>query len=471
MADRPSLRSLPSVDALLRRVADVSPPRPVVVAIIRRELAAVRMEATAKATAHPAAGQDADAVVHRIRRAIDALNRKRLRPVINATGVIVHTNLGRAPLSTAAADAVAAVATQYNTLEFDLVTGQRGGRSAYLEHNLAVLCEAEAASVVNNCAAALVLILKALATRAPRTHVIISRGELVQIGGGFRVPDILEASGATLHEVGTTNQTTADDYRRAIDDRTAMILKVHRSNFYMGGFVASPTTEQLSVVAREAGVPLVEDLGSGVTFDTAPLPPGITEPTPLGCLRAGVDLVCFSGDKLLGGPQAGVIAGNAALIATLKRDPFFRALRVDKLVSAALEATVDQLLHDEIAAIPTRAMIDESVEILRGRAERVVVAVAEGPVRVAVGQGISRIGGGSMPQTELPSVTIDLTAAAFGPDAVMRLLREAELPVIGYIADERVKLDLRTVLPHQDQSLIAALGALAHRLLIKNALK
>ncbi|MDB5324543.1 MAG: L-seryl-tRNA(Sec) selenium transferase [Phycisphaerales bacterium] len=467
MADRPSLRSLPSVDALLRQLADAPLPRPAIVAIVRRELAAVRAEASAGSATAP----DAETILTRVRAAIDALASRRLRPVINATGVIVHTNLGRAPLSTAAADAIAAVATQYNTLEFDLVTGQRGGRSAYIEHNLAVLCQAEAATVVNNCAAALVLILKALAVAAPRTHVIISRGELVQIGGGFRVPEILEASGAILHEVGTTNQTTADDYRRAIDDRTAMILKVHRSNFYMGGFVASPTTEQLAAVAREAGVPLVEDLGSGVTFDTAPLPPGIAEPTPADCLRAGVDLVCFSGDKLLGGPQAGIIAGNAALIAALKRDPFFRALRIDKLISAALEVTVDQLLREVTGAVPVRAMIEESIETLHGRAERIIDAVAEGPVRFAIGHGVSRIGGGAMPQTELPSVTIDLTAAALGPDALMRLLREADLPVIGYVADDRVKLDLRTVLPHQNQSLIAALNALAHQLLIKTALK
>src|SRR3954447_24512946 len=342
-----SLRNLPSVDRVLRELGSLDLPRPVVVAVVRKELAKVRAEAGGAS----GAGADGDVMV-RIRGALDDLRRAKIQPVINATGVIIHTNFGRSPLGPAVVKTLAEIASSYNTLEYDLTGGSRGGRAGYLEHNLAVLCEAEAATVVNNCAAALVLVLRHFASRPPQTEVVISRGELVQIGGGFRVPEILEASGAALREVGTTNKTTLDDYRGAVCPQTAMVLKVHRSNFYMDGFVESPPSGQLAALAGEARVPFVEDLGSGATFPTESLAadPATAEhePTPAEVLRQGADLVCFSGDKLLGGPQAGIIAGKAAHVAALKKDPFFRALRCDKLVLAALQATVDLHLRRSV---------------------------------------------------------------------------------------------------------------------------
>jgi L-seryl-tRNA(Ser) seleniumtransferase len=449
MGDHARIRSLPSVDAILRELGPTPLARPMVIAIIRRELAAVRRQDQPDVSPED--------VLSRIRMAIQASDGQRLRPVINATGVIVHTNLGRSPLSVAAAEAVGRIASRYNTLEYDLATGQRGVRSSFIEQHLALLCEAEATAVVNNCAAALVLILKTFAGRVPKNEVVISRGELVQIGGGFRVPEILEASGAVLREVGTTNQTRAEDYRKAINDRTAMILKVHQSNFYMGGFVAATSTEQLAAIAREAGVPLVEDLGSGVTFDTAALPPGVREPSPASCLAAGVDLVCFSCDKLLGGPQAGVIAGRANYVSATKRDPFFRALRVDRLVTAALEATVEQLLGGHASDVPVRRMIDVPADQLAARALAIVATLRGLPV--TSGTGVSRIGGGAMPRSEIPSVTLDLNPSPFPVDAFCHRLRQGDPPVIGYVDKDRVKLDLRTVFPDEDAVLTQAIRA------------
>lgn len=448
-----AMRAVPAVHRLLGALADVDLPRPVVLAVIRRHLDTLRGRIASNGEAVP----DENAVASEVRKALTDLRHRRLRPVINATGILIHTNLGRSPLSEPAVEAVMQAARDYTNLEYDLLAGQRGGRAASLEHALALLCEAEAATVVNNCAAALVLILRHLA-KPPRTRVVISRGELVQIGGGFRIPEILEASGATLREVGTTNRTTIDDYRHAIDDGTAMILQVHRSNFYLDGFVASPTTRELAGLAREAGVPLVIDLGSGATFDTTTLGGGggggggEREPTPAAALEAGADLVCFSGDKLLGGPQAGIIAGRAQRIAALKREPFFRALRCDKLVLSALQATVEALLDERVDEVPIRRMMRLTPEDLRPRAERMVAAL-DGAA--TVGTGTSRIGGGSLPRTALPSVTVDL--AAVNPQALAKRLRLGEMPVIGYVAEQRLKLDLRTVFPRQDDELIAAI--------------
>jgi L-seryl-tRNA(Ser) seleniumtransferase len=456
-ASRSPLRALPSVDRLLRDLGETGLPRPVVLAVVRRELAAIR--ATASAGQPARRSPPADALCN-IRDALDALRRSRIQPVINATGIIIHTNLGRSPLGPAVAGALAAAATNYTNLEYALATGERGSRGTYVEHALATLCDAESATVVNNCAAALVLILRHFASRRPRRHVVISRGELVQIGGGFRIPDILEASGARLREIGTTNKTTLDDYRRAIDSTTAMVLKVHRSNFYMGGFVESPPTDKIAAVTRELGVPFVEDLGSGATFDTAPLGGrggGEHEPTPAEVLAAGADLVCFSGDKLLGGPQAGLIAGAARHVAALKTEPFFRALRCDKLILAALETTVDLLLSDQTPDVPIRSMMQVPEDDLRQRAARIVTVLAGLPVTASVGTGEGRIGGGSLPKTTLESVTVDLLPRN---DALLPRLAEAlrlgHPPVVGYVSDQRLKLDLRTVFPRQDDQLVAA---------------
>src|SRR5688572_7433253 len=295
-----TLRQIPSVEKVLQALGDTGLPRALVVTAVRRNLAELR-----KAKRIP----EFEEVVAGVCASIEGLQLSRIQPVINGTGILVHTNLGRAPLGPAVVETLEAIGANYNNLEFDLSSGERGGRAAYLETCLSALCGAEAATVVNNCAAALVLILRHFAV-APRNEVIISRGELVQIGGGFRIPEILESSGAKLKEVGTTNKTSLNDYARAIGKQTGLILKVHRSNFFMGGFVESPSTEDLAALARKKRIPFVEDLGSGAMVSTDKLASVEHEPTPSEVLRRGVDLVCFSGDKLLGGPQAGIIAGK-----------------------------------------------------------------------------------------------------------------------------------------------------------------
>jgi L-seryl-tRNA(Ser) seleniumtransferase len=444
-----SLRSIPSVDRVLRELGDTGVPRPAVVAVVRRVIAAAREAAQAE-TAN---------VLRQARQAVDDLRRARIRPVINGTGIVVHTNLGRSPLGDSVIAAMAEVARDYNNLEYNTAGGERGARAGYLEHNLAVLCGAEAATVVNNCAAALVLTLRHF-TRGERREVIISRGELVQIGGGFRVPEILEASGATLREVGTTNKTSLDDYARAASDRTAMVLKVHRSNFFMGGFVESPATEQIARVARERKLPFVEDLGTGATFDTATLGGGEHEPTAAEVLAMGVDLVTFSGDKLLGGPQAGIIAGRAELVAKLKKEPFFRALRCDKLILSALQATVDaHLWGDAGREVPIVAMMNAPREQLQRRAEAMVQSLSDLPLGASVGTGEGRIGGGTMPRTTIPSVTLDLLPEGRSLEDFSARLRLGEPPVVGYIAGGKFKLDLRTVFPRQDAVVVSAVRA------------
>ena len=471
-----SLRSIPSVDKVLRDLGDTDLPRPAVLAVVRRELAALRASRAAGDAATDN-GPPATDVLPRIRAALDGLRRARIQPVVNGTGIIIHTNFGRSPLGPAVVRAMTDVAANYNNLEYDLTGGARGGRAAYLEHNLAVLCAAGAATAVNNCAAALVLILRHFASEPPRTQVVISRGELVQIGGGFRIPEILEASGAALREVGTTNKTTADDYRRAIGPETAMVLKVHRSNFYMGGFTESPPTEAIAGVAKAANVPFVEDLGSGAMMRTDALGGGggggggaaaEHEPTPAEVLRQGADLVCFSGDKLLGGPQAGVIAGRREHVAALKREPFFRALRCDKLILAALQATVDLHLSESAgggerepaqSGIPILQMMRVSNDELRARAEKLLAAMTDLPLKASVGEGSAQIGGGSLPRTVIPSVTLDLLPLGIALDEFAARLRTGRPPVVGYVSGGRFKLDLRTVFPRQDVDLLSVIHA------------
>jgi L-seryl-tRNA(Ser) seleniumtransferase len=451
------LRSLPSVDSLLAELGVSDLPRPVVLAVVRRTLAEARRRARAVA-----GGTQPPAALLLIRAALDDLRRTRIQPVINATGIIIHTNLGRSPLSARAAAAVHGVAINYNNLEYDLDTGERGSRGSYVEHNLAVLCRAEQATVVNNCAAALVLVLRHFAAAPPRNRVIISRGELVQIGGGFRIPDILLASGAELAEIGTTNKTTLDDYRSAIDDRTALILRVHRSNFYMGGFVSEPASADIARLARTAEVPFLEDLGSGATFDTAELGGGEHERTAADAIADGAQLVCFSGDKLLGGPQAGIIAGSANAVGALKANPFFRALRCDKLILTALQATTDLLLAGEVEQLPIRQMMLLPLQSLAGRAGQIVSALQDAPVKAAVGRGVSQVGGGSLPRTQIPSVSVDLQPQQLSAVALAEALRRSTPPVVGYVSGDQLHLDLRTVFPHQDAQLVSAVrGALA----------
>ena len=400
---------------------------------------------------------DADAIVASIRASLERLRASRITPVINATGVLVHTNLGRAPLSAESIQALTSIGANYNTLEYNITDGTRGSRAPYLEHALAILCGAEAATVVNNNAAALVLILEYLC-RSEASEVIISRGELLQIGGGFRIPEILEARGARLREVGTTNQTSVSDYARAITRDTALILKVHRSNFFMDGFVDSPSTEDLAALSRKKRVPFVEDLGSGAMVPTETVDGVEHEPTPAEVLKRGVDLVCFSGDKLFGGPQAGIIAGRKKMVESLKREPLFRALRCDKLILAALESTVDAYLRGE-PRMPVLEMMHTGIDELRARADRIVAALDGRPLRLKVATARAQIGGGTLPRSALPSIAIEVTHPTLGAQALAAQLRSQAEPVIAYVGRGSMKLDLRTVFPHQDAAVIRALLA------------
>jgi L-seryl-tRNA(Ser) seleniumtransferase len=355
-----------------------------------------------------------------------------------------------------------------------------------MEHNLALLCGTEAATVVNNNASALVLILRhfcqdeapvATGVRRNRHHqdqlrrnqVVISRGELIQIGGGFRIPDILEASGARLREVGTTNKTSLTDFARAITRETALILKVHRSNFFMDGFVDSPSTEAIAKLARDKRIPFVEDLGSGAMIQTENVPGLEHEPTPAEVLRNGVDLVSFSGDKLFGGPQSGIIAGKAKLIVALKREPLFRALRCDKLILAALEATVDIYLRNSTSLsdandalshdIPLLAMLHTSNNELQVRAGKIIAALDGLPLKAAIGKGRAQIGGGALPRSIVQSTTLDVTHNRLRLQELAARLRSHTPPIVGYIERGQLKLDLRTVFPNQDAEIVAALRA------------
>ena len=433
------LRAIPGVDTLLEAVADCPLPRPLVVATIRAELASLR-----KSKSIP----EHDEIVSGLRLRLKDLALSRLQPVINGTGVIVHTNLGRAPI--APPDNAG-----YTNLEIDLATGRRGKRAAYVEQCLAELCGAEAAMVTNNCAAALVLILRHLT--AEKKEVIISRGELVQIGGGFRIPDVLETSDAVLREVGTTNRTKLNDYAKVIGENTGLLLKVHRSNFFMDGFVAAPDRRELATLARKKRIPFVEDLGSGVLTDTENWAADHHETTPREVIKSGAALVCFSGDKLLGGPQSGIIAGKAKYIAALKKHPFFRALRCDKLILSALQHAAEIYLRGDGETLPLNQSLRADSKQLKRRATKLAKALAELPITVAVAEGESQVGGGALPQATLPSITLDLVPENFSlKDFAMRL-RRASTPVIGVISNQRFRLDLRTIFPEQEKQLLQSI--------------
>jgi L-seryl-tRNA(Ser) seleniumtransferase len=373
-------------------------------------------------------------------------------------------------------DALNKIGAGYSNLEYDLTKGERGGRGIYIESALALLCESEAATVVNNCAAALVLIVqhftrktgrtrplssaKSTAGKAGAREVVISRGELVQIGGGFRISEIVAAAtGAKLREVGATNKTTLEDYANAVGAKTAMILKVHRSNFFMSGFVESPSSNEISALARKNRIPLVEDLGSGAIVATESLGIAEHEPTPRDILKSGADLVCFSGDKLFGGPQAGIIAGKKRFVNALKREPLFRALRCDKLCLGALQATVDLHLDQKMGQNPTLTLLQTSEDALRARAAAIASNLADLPLKIAIGRGRAKTGGGTLPKSNVPSVTIEFVPGDSSLAEFAASLRASNPPVIGYIADNRFKLDLRTIFPQQDDSVINAARA------------
>jgi L-seryl-tRNA(Ser) seleniumtransferase len=458
-------RRIPSVDRLLgsepfaRLLAEA--PRELVVARLQDEIAGLRRSLTAthgsgQGTTHGTAvpvddpAWYAERVVRSIRRLADGS----LKAVVNATGVVLHTNLGRAPLPAAALEAIRHAAAGYSTLEYDLATGGRGSRYVHCRDLLVHLTGAEDALVVNNNAAALVL---ALNTVSRDLETVISRGELVEIGGAFRVPEIMGRSGARLREVGSTNRTRPDDYRHALSQRTGALLKVHPSNFTIEGYTAEASVAELVNVARDGGVPLIHDVGSGLLLDPdlLGLPP---EPTPQESLRTGADIVTFSGDKLLGGPQCGIIAGDARLIERMRRNPLCRAMRVDKLTLAALAATLrlylepEQALHD----VPVLRMLRCTPGELEQRATRLAARLAAAGVPATTQAGRSAVGGGAAPAAVLPTTLLILPADPTPAQELERRLREGEPPVIARIVEDRVALDLRTVAPDAEAVLLRA---------------
>jgi len=453
------LRDIPAVEKIVSAIGDVHGiPRPLVVGVAREHTDRARVTVLEAGSPPP----PADEIISGVREELETIRLGKIQSVINGTGVIIHTNLGRSPMGQSIAETVSGVITGYSNLEFDLGSGGRGPRARFLETGLAQLSGAGAATAVNNCAAALFLILKHL-IRPGRDEVIISRSELIEIGGGFRIPEILETSGARLREVGTTNRTRLSDYGDAIGEKTALVLKVHQSNFSMEGFVASPGTEELSALCHEHSVPIVEDLGSGALLPTDQLAPIAHEPTPKEIMAAGVDLVCFSGDKLLGGPQSGIIAGRADLIAGIKKDPFYRAVRCDKFIFTVLQETVATYLDGGATPdIPTLTMLALPESDLRERAEKITATLPRtDALRCKIGQGVSRCGGGTMPKSEIPSVTLDLHLKNCSPEDLSHRLRTGGVPpVVGYVSEGTLKLDLRTVFPRQDELLTRRLGEL-----------
>jgi L-seryl-tRNA(Ser) seleniumtransferase len=424
------LRDLPSVDELAKASDD-----PLAVDAAREVLARAREEIRS--------GGDPGDLRERLTAQLRAVRAPALRGVLNATGVIVHTNLGRAPLPQAATARVAEVARGYSNLEFDLGSGARGSRQDHVAGILRRLTSAEAAIVVNNNAAALLLALAAL---AEGRDVLVSRGELIEIGDGFRIPDVLARSGARLVEVGTTNRTNATDYAQAAGADTALLLRVHQSNFRVVGFAERPSLGELAAVAGRLGVPLVDDLGSGALVHIP------DEPTARDSLGGGADLVCFSGDKLLGGPQAGVVAGRADLVERLRRHPLHRALRIDKLGLAALEGTLLAYLDPERALreVPVLRMLHEDSSLIRSRAERLASAVGG-----ELEETVARVGGGALPLAELPSF------ACAVEESLARPLRTREPPVVGIVRDGRLLLDCRTLT--DDEAEIVARAVIACR--------
>jgi L-seryl-tRNA(Ser) seleniumtransferase len=466
---------LPSVDELVRRpeltrlasqegqtaVADAVR---IVLSRLRDEISTGRLDAEALTLALSGI---ADAVEREVRRALQYS----LRPVINATGVILHTNLGRAPLASSAIDHIRETATSYSNLEFDVETGERGKRDIHVDRLFRKLLGEGAQRgtaisgsdessistiVVNNNAAAVLL---ALNTLAENGEVIVSRGELVEIGGSFRIPDVMAKSNAILREVGTTNRTRIGDYENAINDKTKLLLRVHRSNFQISGFTEQPAVEELAALARKHNFPLMDDLGSGALIDLRSL--GINgEAGVFDSLRQGVDIVSYSGDKLLGGPQSGMLSGRSDLIARMRSNSLFRALRVDKLTYAALEATLLAYAKRDYDAIPVVRMMSFSKQEIGERAEAVAKKVQSAQLEIEVIDGESVIGGGAAPSAVLPTRLLSISCGGLSSDQLAGRLRASDLPIIARIEDGRVLLDLRTVFPEQDEKVISVLQSI-----------
>ena len=461
-------RLLPSVDELLRS-PDLAPllAREGQLAItesIRAVTAGLRDQISAETLASQEAVQLAVASLPQaIARHLHSAMEFSLRPVINATGVILHTNLGRAPLAQSAIKRIADVAGRYSNLEYDVPAGERGKRDVHVERLFSRLLNQESVSairtvVVNNCAAAVML---ALNTLAEGGEVIVSRGELVEIGGSFRVPDVMAKSGAVLREVGTTNRTRLADYERAISEKTRLLLRVHRSNFAIIGFTEQPSLEELAALGRKHNIAVMEDLGGGAM---APLRGfGVNESGVMESLRAGADLVTYSGDKMLGGPQAGLLSGRQALIQRVRSNPLFRALRVDKLTYAALEATLMEYIRQDHDAIPFLRMLRMSAEEVRTRAQVVEAQLrSSAHLKTEVIAGESLVGGGSAPTSTLPTFILAVTAGALSADELAARLRRHVPPVVARVEEGRVLLDFRTVVaPGEDAEIARALLAAA----------
>ncbi len=461
-------QKLPSTDELLRQPdmkvlmerdghAAVSESIRVVLARLRQEIGSGQLN---DQSLDLALGGLSAAIERQLRQSLSYS----LRPLINATGVILHTNLGRAPLAGAALDHVRATASAYSNLEFDVLSGERGKRDFHVDRLFQKLLDSDRAVstiVVNNNAAAVLLALNSLAEGG---EVIVSRGELVEIGGSFRIPDVMSKSNATLREVGATNRTRIADYEGAINDRTRILLRVHRSNFEITGFTEQPSLDELVALARRRNIPLMEDLGSGALFDLRSV--GVNgEPGVLDSLHAGVDIVTYSGDKLLGGPQAGLISGRVDLVARMRSNSLFRALRVDKLTYAALEATLLAYVKRDHDAVPVLRMMRLSKDEIAERAQRIISQVesaATKPARLNVERvdGESVIGGGAAPSAALPTCLIATTHADLSADELNTRLRAHLPPVIARVEEGRVLLDLRTVFPEQDANLVEALASL-----------
>jgi len=443
----PSLRSLPSVEQMLKMPAaqDLAAlyGRPLTLEAVRTAQDEIREN-------YPQTGAvpDDQELLARARELLEAWVTPTLRPVINAAGVILHTNLGRSPLSRAAIRAAEAAALEYTNLEYDLEKGKRGSRLHHAEALLRRLTGAEAALVVNNNAAAVLLVLTAL---AKRRAAVIARSQLVEIGGGFRIPDVMKQSGARLVEIGTTNRVHVHDYEGAIEEKPALVMRAHRSNFQIIGFTSEPELAEIAAVTRQVGVPLLDDLGSGSLLDTVRFGLG-HEPMVQESLQAGADLVCFSGDKLLGGPQAGIVVGRADLVSRLKKHPLARAVRADKLCLAALSATLLHYLKDEAEReIPIWRMIAAQPSEIKSQAERWATSLDTGTVIA----GESTVGGGSLPGETLPTSLLALQVGK--PHRFLKQLRSQHPPVIARTQDDNVLIDPRTVLPEQGEALLAAL--------------
>ncbi len=473
------LRQIPSVDELLRqpRLAALADriDRNLLLEITRAALADLRARLAAEAAASEegaaAHGRrtiilplDPAALQNEIANAVEQILAQSLQPVINATGVILHTNLGRAPLTEAAVEEFRRTATQYSNLEYDLEAGARGKRDVHPAHLLERLTGAEAAIVVNNCAAAVLLVLAALARDG---EVLVSRGELIEIGDGFRIPEIMAQSGATLREVGTTNRTRLADYEIAITEKTRALLRVHPSNFQITGFTDKPSLQDLAALAARKNLPLVEDLGSGCLVDLSAH--GIAEPLVRESIEAGAHIVMFSGDKLLGGPQAGIIAGKRDLVAKIRRHPLFRALRVDKLTIAALEATLSAYLRAAYDEIPALRMIRLTASDIKRRAENFLreltaeISPAQRQIEVEFEliDGASLVGGGSTPAQSLSTTLIRIASTRHSAAQLEQRLRRAPagISVIARVESDRLILDLRTVLPTQEPALVQSIAA------------